>query len=158
MQISKGFMTAGLIAALSLSLAACESKQQSGAAIGAVVGGLLGNSVGGDGGGKAFAIAVGAMAGAVVGSEIGKSLDEADRLRMRQTAQTALETGRSGEQVTWHNPDSGNYGSVTPQPAYEPEPGKYCREYQQTITVGGKTETAYGTACRQPDGTWKIIN
>ncbi len=33
--------------------------------------------------------------------------------------------------------------------------GEQCREYQRTITIGGKTETAYGTACRQPDGTWK---
>jgi len=33
-----------------------------------------------------------------------------------------------------------------------------CREYQQTITVGGRTERAYGTACKQADGSWKIIN
>ena len=36
--------------------------------------------------------------------------------------------------------------------------GAYCREFQHTVTIGGKTEDAYGTACRQPDGTWKIIN
>ena len=33
-----------------------------------------------------------------------------------------------------------------------------CREFQQTITVNGKTENAYGTACLQSDGAWKIIN
>ncbi len=33
--------------------------------------------------------------------------------------------------------------------------GEQCREYQRTVTIDGKTETAYGTACRQPDGTWK---
>jgi hypothetical protein len=33
--------------------------------------------------------------------------------------------------------------------------GQQCREYQRTVTIDGKTETAYGTACRQPDGTWK---
>ncbi|MFC7049171.1 RT0821/Lpp0805 family surface protein [Emcibacter nanhaiensis] len=158
MQLTKGIMTTLVAAGLVFSTAGCESKQESGTVIGAVVGGLLGHSVGGSGGGKAFAIAVGAVAGAVVGSSIGKSLDEADRVKMQQSAQYALESGVSGETVTWHNPDSGNYGSVTPQPAYEPEPEQYCREYQQTITVGGKTETAYGTACRQPDGTWKITN
>ena len=26
----------------------------------------------------------------------------------------------------------------------------------QTITVGGEVQQGYGTACRQPDGTWKI--
>lgn len=33
----------------------------------------------------------------------------------------------------------------------------YCREYIQTITVGNKTKEAYGKACFQPDGSWKII-
>ena len=55
-------------------------------------------------------------------------------------------------------PDSGNSGTVKPQPSYQNASGQYCREYQQTITVDGKTETAYGTACRQPDGSWKIVN
>ena len=35
--------------------------------------------------------------------------------------------------------------------------GAQCREFEQTVTIDGKTETAYGTACRQPDGTWKQI-
>jgi surface antigen len=35
--------------------------------------------------------------------------------------------------------------------------GQYCREYRQTVKVGGKTQEGYGTACRQPDGTWKIV-
>ena len=25
------------------------------------------------------------------------------------------------------------------------------------ITINGRTETAYGTACREPDGTWRIV-
>jgi hypothetical protein len=31
-----------------------------------------------------------------------------------------------------------------------------CREYQVPITVGGQAQTAYGRACRQADGTWRI--
>ena len=60
------------------------------------------------------------------------------------------------ETVTWQNPDSGNYGTVTPVREGTTASGAYCREFQQTITVGGKTEEGYGTACRQPDGSWKI--
>ena len=26
------------------------------------------------------------------------------------------------------------------------------------VNIGGKTEQAYGTACRQPDGSWKVVN
>jgi len=31
-----------------------------------------------------------------------------------------------------------------------------CREFQQTITIGGTTQEAYGTTCLQPDGSWKV--
>jgi surface antigen len=33
-----------------------------------------------------------------------------------------------------------------------------CREFQQTIMIGGQPQKAYGTACHQPDGTWKIVH
>lgn len=32
----------------------------------------------------------------------------------------------------------------------------YCREYQRKVTVGGRTVDSYGTACMQPDGSWKL--
>ena len=55
----------------------------------------------------------------------------------------------------WRNPDSGNSGSITPTRTYEIANGQYCREYRQTIVIGGEPQQAYGTACRQPDGTWQ---
>src|SRR6266851_390410 len=48
-----------------------------------------------------------------------------------------------------------------PAPAYAPpaaEPQGECREYQSTTTIAGQPESVVGTACRQPDGTWRIIN
>ena len=36
--------------------------------------------------------------------------------------------------------------------------GSMCREYQQTIKVGGKTEQGVGTACQNADGSWQIVN
>lgn len=32
----------------------------------------------------------------------------------------------------------------------------YCREFTQTFTIGGQTQTGYGMACLQPDGAWEI--
>lgn len=32
----------------------------------------------------------------------------------------------------------------------------YCREYQRKVTVGGRVVDSYGTACMQPDGSWKL--
>ncbi len=34
----------------------------------------------------------------------------------------------------------------------------YCREYTKNIIVDDQKQTAYGTACLQPDGSWKIIS
>lgn len=35
---------------------------------------------------------------------------------------------------------------------------EYCREYTKTVTIGGRVEEAYGTACYQPDGSWEVVN
>jgi hypothetical protein len=32
-----------------------------------------------------------------------------------------------------------------------------CREFEQTIMVGGQAQKGYGTTCQQPDGSWKIV-
>lgn len=34
----------------------------------------------------------------------------------------------------------------------------YCREYQATSTIDGRPQPVYGTACRQADGTWRIVS
>jgi surface antigen len=147
--------------ALVLALAACApgqvKKQTGGTLIGAGLGALTGSQIGG-GKGKLAAVAIGALAGAYLGSEVGKSLDRADRLAMEQTSQTALESNRSGQASSWNNPDSGHSGTVTPTRTYQTASGGPCREYQQTVTIDGKTEQAYGRACRQSDGSWKITN
>ncbi len=148
-----------LVPVLALALAACQTagpKQSAGALLGGVAGAIAGSQFG-KGSGKVAAGALGALLGAAIGGDVGQSLDRADRLAMAQTTSRALETQVSGTQVAWRNPDSGNYGTVTPRPVYQDSAGQYCREFQQTVTVGGKTEEAYGTACRQPDGTWKIV-
>jgi len=37
-------------------------------------------------------------------------------------------------------------------------PAPYCREYQTVTVVDGKPVPSYGQACRQPDGSWKIVS
>ena len=34
--------------------------------------------------------------------------------------------------------------------------GEYCREFRQTVTIGGRTRRAYGVACQRPGGGWRI--
>jgi hypothetical protein len=31
-----------------------------------------------------------------------------------------------------------------------------CREYRSTATIGGRTQDTFGTACLQPDGSWRL--
>ena len=61
-----------------------------------------------------------------------------------------------GLSVTWNNPDSSTRYQVVPTNTTTMADGGYCREYTTTATVGGKVETVYGRACRQPDGAWQI--
>lgn len=35
--------------------------------------------------------------------------------------------------------------------------GNYCREYQQSVYVGGIAQAGYGVACMMPDGSWRIV-
>lgn len=130
-------------------------KQTVGTLGGAALGGLLGAQFGG-GAGKLATTAAGVFIGALAGSEIGRSLDRADRAYASQAVNQA-KTAPIGETITWDNPRSGNSGAITPVREGTSASGQYCREFQQTITVGGKRQQGYGIACRQPDGTWRIL-
>ena len=142
-------------------LTACQSfqdspKQAGGTLLGAGLGALVGSQIG-SGKGQLAAVAIGALGGAYLGSEIGKSLDKADRTIMGRNAHDTLERTRTGQKTAWRNPDSGHSGTFTPTRTFQMASGQPCREYQQTVTIGGRTENAYGTSCRQADGSWKIV-
>lgn len=144
---------------LAFLLGACVNqgpKQTIGTLAGAAAGGYLGSKVGG-GTGQLAATAAGVLLGAYLGGELGKTMDDVDRLKARQTTQNSLEKLQDNVTSNWSNPNTGYSGTVTPVRTYQEASGTYCREFQQTISVGGKTEQAYGTACRQPDGTWRIV-
>ena len=156
------FSRLAVVSVLVLGLVGCQTtdgegtKQRVGTILGGVAGAVAGSQIG-KGSGRVAAGAAGALLGAFLGNQIGLSLDRADRLAMQKTPTTALETSKSGTAVAWRNPDTGNRGTVTPKPAFKNNYGRYCREFQQTVTIGGRTAEAYGTACRQPDGSWKIV-
>ena len=143
------------VSVLALTLSACEGREKT--TIGAAGGGAAGGLIAAAAGGGAAGIAGGVLLGMLAGGLAGNYLDNKDREHAYRAQQDALEAQKSGQTTTWVNPDSGHSGSYTPQRTYEdPATGQYCREFQQTITVDGKTENAFGVACRQPDGSWKI--
>ncbi len=160
------WLAAGLAAALVSSQIACigliESTEEAvrrnpkgtaGAAGGAVLGGVIGGLAGG----KKYAV-IGAISGALLGGAIGGQLDERDRRLAAEAAARALEGQPSGYASTWSNPDTGHSGSVTPLRTWQDAEGRYCREFVQTVRVGGDEHESLGTACRQPDGTWQVVD
>lgn len=155
MQITRKSTVAVLISSMVLSLSGCQnlSNQNVGTMTGAVAGGLLGSTIG-QGRGQLLAIAAGSLAGAFIGGSIGKNMDETDRLK----AQAAIEHNQTGQTTSWKNPDSGAHYTVKPKKTYQTADKKYCREYIMTADIAGKKQQTYGTACRQPDGAWKVQN
>ena len=144
---------------LLVPLTGCQSisdnpKTAIGGLGGAATGGLIAAAAGGGGAG----IAAGVIGGALLGGLIGNFLDQRDKEMQAKAASQALESAPAGKTVAWQNPDSGHAGTVTPTRTYQTAQGTYCREYTQTVTIDGKKENSYGTACRQPDGSWKIVN
>jgi len=145
--------------ALSLAVAGCAgpgyrcSQADVGTLLGGVAGGVLGSHVG-RGHGQTAGIITGTLLGAVVGHEIGRSLDAADELRTREV----LEENRTGQSSVWVNPDTGAQVAVTPTRTYQSDGEQYCREYSTQVMVGGERQQAYGTACRMPDGSWKVVD
>lgn len=143
--------------ALSLFVAGCgpdgPTKADTGLAVGAVAGGILGNQVG-HGAGRGLATFAGAFIGGIVGHELGRSLDERDRELAREAEYYALEEGRSGEPRGWRNPDNGRYGEVVASRPFK-RGRDDCRDYTHTVFISGRREIMRGTACRNPDGTWR---
>jgi surface antigen len=133
----------------------CDRGIVSSEVVGGVIGGALGGVAGaqfGKGKGKLAATAGGAIIGVLVGSAIGRSMDEIDQ----NCVGRILEHAPDRQRIVWSGERGGDY-TVTPLRTFQTD-GVYCREYQTAATIGGKVQHVYGTACRQPDGAWKIMD
>ncbi|MEZ5818343.1 MAG: RT0821/Lpp0805 family surface protein [Hyphomicrobiaceae bacterium] len=143
----------------SLAIAGCgpegPTKADTGLAVGAVAGGIIGSAAG-RGHGRIAGAIVGSVLGGIVGSEIGRSMDEQDRRLAQRAEYDAFEAGPSGRPVRWRNPDSGRYGDVVPMAPYR-RGDLDCRDYTHTIYIDGRPQAMRGTACRNPDGTWRNV-
>ncbi len=154
--LMKGVALVAFVAILVTGCATMEENPKT--SVGAIGGGALGGLIAAAAGGNAAAIAASAVGGMLVGGLIGNLMDQHDKKLAAEAAQKALETAPTGRPVAWQNPDNGHSGTVTPVKTYQTGSGSYCREYQQTVVIDGREENAYGTACRQPDGSWKMVN
>jgi surface antigen len=124
-----------------------------GGLIGAVAGGYFGSTMG-KGDGKLAATAIGMLVGAVIGHSVGDSLTRTEDICFSQT----FEHVPDRETITWHDAKRDAQYEVRPTKTIKTAEGEYCREYTAKATVGSKPIESYGIACRQPDGSWKLMN
>ena len=127
-----------------------------GTLLGAAAGAWAGSSIG-KGDGRIVATAAGTMLGAAIGNRVGRSMDELDRLKANRAQEDAY-AAPIGETIVWSNIESGNYGNVTPIRDGYTQSGRYCREFQTEVTIDGRQEQGYGTACSQGNGNWRIVS
>jgi len=68
----------------------------------------------------------------------------------------ALEANRVGQTTHWKDPDGGRH-SVTPERTYY-QGNVPCRDFRQTVEIDGQVEVMKGKACRQSDGSWRLVS
>lgn len=83
------------------------------------------------------------------------SLSEAQQ-RAHEDAQIRATSAPIGQPIIWSDGQA-NGAVTTTREGHTPD-GGYCREFRQQVTIAGRTEEAYGTACRKPDGSWQVVN
>ena len=153
--ISTKILPVILVGALLTGCANGPTKQEIGTGVGAVAGGVIG-SLFGHGLGKVAATAAGGLLGGWAGHAAGGAWADADKEKATQAA-TRADNAPIGEPVSWSNPDTGHSGSTTVTRETVDATGNRCRDYQSTVSADGQDDTAHGTACRQPDGSWTAM-
>lgn len=151
----KSWLVAGMISLAVFELSGCTpgNNVPGSTAAGAIAGGLIGTAIFHN---QVAGAIGGALVGGVIGDQIGQYMDRQDKINM----QSAIVNTPVNQEATWTSNNEGPNGqpvTYTVKPLKNYTSGhRYCREYQTTVTVGGKAQQAYGKACRQPDGSWKI--
>jgi surface antigen len=107
---------------------------------------------GGTPGGGTAASRISAMNGGLVGGTIGAGLNAGEKRSALEAEYKALEYTASGQKVAWQGV-SGHSGEVVAAQPYRVG-SQDCRQYTQTVVIGGASTTARGTACRNSDGSW----
>jgi surface antigen len=123
------------------------------------VGGAVVGSQFGKGDGQLAIVATGTLSGAFLGNQIGQSLDKADAMY------ASTSPGRSGPLRQRHRapqppgvtPIRAIRAPLFPNLPIRPLAVNICRELTKPLTLVGARRKPLGTACRQPDGSWRIV-
>ncbi len=145
-----------------------------GCLLGAAAGGFGGAQIG-KGSGQLAAVGAGTLLGCGLGSGIQNSDQQPQYQRPYQPRYQPQYGQRDGYinygydqrrvpyvAPRYHNPQpiyrQRPVYQVQQRPVYRQQVRRPCREFQTQVIVGGRSQPAYGRACYQPDGSWKIVS
>jgi surface antigen len=97
----------------------------------------------------------GIAGGSAQADAIMASLSDADQAFMATQVNHTLESAPTNQPATWRNPDGGAQVKLTATHTFQRPDNVYCRDFIEQLTKGETAQTARGTACRRPDGTWQ---
>lgn len=132
------------------------TKTVIGGLAGGIGGGVLGNQIG-HGTWNTVATIAGTFIGGALGAGVGQSLDNIDCMASRQATMQAVTSAPVGQPIAWQNNQNGNYGSTVVTSRNYGQYGQNCAQYSSNIVVNNTRQTATGTACQRPNGTWAIV-
>jgi surface antigen len=141
----------------------CEPDRDAevvGTIVGGIVGGIIGNQFG-RGRGRTGATVAGVILGGIAGNAITRDRwcrdSRADAYYYNEAYYDAFDTPSYGRRYQWRNQYSGNYGYIEPVSEVDWNGYEDCREFTQTIYINGRPHVGHGVACREPDGSWRIV-
>lgn len=130
----------------------CRPEMFEASAVGGLIGAFAGARFGGSKDPLA-ATALGTLVGAVAGRQ-STGIGRAEEVCFSQS----FEHVPDRETVAWMDHTLGAQYSVTPTKTIKSVEGRVCREYTARATVNGQAAGTFGTACRQSDGSWELVN
>jgi surface antigen len=88
-------------------------------------------------------------------ASLARMLSRADRRRLIDATQQALETALPGQVLSWHDQWRSSGGTVVAARAFQNADNQWCRRYDQSVLVSGEIRRASGIACRRQGGIWE---
>lgn len=79
-----------------------------------------------------------------------------EQVRHHEEAQIIAADAPIGDAITWSS--GGAEGAVVAILEGVDASGHVCREFLHSLIIDGQAEDAWGTACKQADGSWTVIN
>lgn len=156
------------VATLSFGLLAAGAGESRAGQDNLLIGSLLGGAAGAGAGyafGNGKGAAIGGILGLAAGALLSSQINGNGIFGNEQPAYTGYAPPPPVYQAPAYQPPV-TYQPVATDPyAYQTtayvQPGYgqvHCRRYNGTIRIDGRRRETTGTACLQPDGTWKIVN